>query len=247
MMKRCISFVLMVLIAISSHTLTGSAEQTLKIGSVVTMGEYDQDGNIYNGAESIQWRVIAIQDSKALLVSTYGLEAISYSEAGDINAYDDRKLSWETSYLRSWMNKDFFHKAFTEDEKKKIMITQVENEDAFGKYYTEDALFPLSIAEVEKYLANSSILECQATVSAKSRLKVKNGAISKEGYCLWWLRDMTSAATPAVGMNFMSMKGNEVGYAGGNMGIIHAKNGKGMPVFVNYLVTVRPAMWIKLY
>lgn len=242
-MKKCSAIVLIMLILMGSCSVT--AEQTFKIGDVISFGKYEQDGNKNNGAEPIQWKVLTIEDNKALLITVNGLEAISYSEAMDITAYNDDSLSWETSYLRLWMNKDFFNKAFTDEEKKQIAKTKIENKDDFGRYTTNDAVFSLSISEADKYFVNAVSMACSATAAAKKQLNVDQGAISKEGYCNWWLRDMTSVATPQSGYNFMSAKGNEAGWVCGNRGTTSSKSGTGLPVFVDYLCTARPAIWIE--
>jgi len=244
-MKKSIIFALTILIIISSCSIAIAAEQSIAVGSIITFGRYEQDGNKYNGDEPIQWEILAIEDSKAMLVSVNGLEAVSYSEPMDVAAYDDKNLSWETSYLRSWLNNDFFNMAFTNEEKKRIANTKVENDDAFGSYTTYDALFCLSISEADKYFGNSVSMACGATAEAKKRLKADQGAISEEGYCNWWLRDMTSAAKSQSGYNFMSTKSNEVGFICGDIGTTPAKSGSGIPVFVDYLCTARPAMWIE--
>ena len=39
-------------------------------GSIITFGRYEQDGNIDNGPEDIEWRVLKLEDGKATLYPT---------------------------------------------------------------------------------------------------------------------------------------------------------------------------------
>ena len=66
------------------------------VGTIVTLGEYEQDNNSSNGPEPIEWIVIAEQGNKKLLISRVAL---------DQSAFDNRSsrygLSWITSKLRA--------------------------------------------------------------------------------------------------------------------------------------------------
>ena len=69
----------------------------------------------------------------------------------------DENVTWDRCSLREWLNKDFFDKAFSDEEKSLIKITDVKNEDnpvknTSGGEDTKDRLFLLSISEAEKYL-----------------------------------------------------------------------------------------------
>lgn len=219
-------------------------ESAMSTGDTIVFGLYEQDGNEQNGAEPIEWKVLAVEGSHALIISAKGLEAISYSEPMDVEAYMDKSLSWKTSYLREWLNDDFLNSAFSEEEKNTIRTSELNHNDASGKFTTEDKVFCLSIEEAEKYFANSMAMACSVSDYAKKGLKVDQGAITSDGYGCWWLRDMTSAAKPQQQSNFMTGTYNEVGGISGTHGVSLAKEGKGTPVFCDYLYTVRPAMWI---
>ena len=77
------------------------------------------------------------------------------------------------------MNGEFYNKAFTDQEKKCINLSNLSDVG------TSDNVFLLSQEEAEKYFANKDERQCKATEYA-----VKNGAYvnSSNGYSVWWLR-----------------------------------------------------------
>ena len=124
-------------------------------GSIVTFGRYEQDNNIANGLEEIEWIVLDYDenDHKALLLSRYGLDAKPFNEIiGNI--------TWEKCSLRSWMNDEFLRSAFTAEEQAAILTTAVDNSasqgysewDTDGGNNTQDQIFLLSYAEANRYL-----------------------------------------------------------------------------------------------
>ncbi len=147
---------------------------------IMELGSYpfDVDGT----KKPIRWIVLKREEKKALLLSAYGLDAKPYNEK-----WED--VTWETCTLRKWLNEDFFNEAFTEEEKKRILLTAVRNEDnprykTPGGNDTEDRVFLLSIGEAEKYLPKDVFRKKVPTPFA-----VKKGAYtSYRDTCWWWLR-----------------------------------------------------------
>ena len=76
------------------------------IGREVIFGSYEQDGNTGNGAEDIEWIILARTGDNALLLSKYGLDTKRYNEG-----YGD--VTWGQSDIRSWLNGSFMDTAFT--------------------------------------------------------------------------------------------------------------------------------------
>ena len=127
--------------------------KNVKVGDVVTFGTY-------NGRE-IEWIVVDTKFNKALLVSKYVLA----HQPMILSEYDDGK--WRKTYLRKWLNEDFYETAFSSDEQKIILEEKVgipnynytekarKNAQKNIKLYgpeTEDKVFILSVDEAEKYL-----------------------------------------------------------------------------------------------
>ena len=80
----------------------------------VTFGKYEQDGNVLNGKEDIEWKVILVNSGQVFLVSRCILDCKPFfSESGKeemtaTGGADVPKSIWETSSLRKWLNEDFY-------------------------------------------------------------------------------------------------------------------------------------------
>ena len=123
-----IAILLILVFAVSISTVLAETPITQSfdtIGSIVTFGRYEQDGDKENGPEEIEWVVLDVQDGKALLLSKYGLEAKPYN-----TEYTD--VTWETCTLRAWLNSDFLNKAFSAEEQSAILTTTVDNSSSQG-------------------------------------------------------------------------------------------------------------------
>ena len=161
------------------------------IGDYVTFGTYEQDNNMQNGAEAIEWQVLDKKDGKVLLLSKYALDAKLYHEE-----YVD--ITWETCTLRSWLNEDFYKTAFTSEEQKYIAETYVTNEDnpdygTDGGNNTYDNVFLLSIDEVTTYFDEDPYAKDPARrAKVTEYAKAQGGWYSKSdeyyGNGDWWLR-----------------------------------------------------------
>lgn len=243
-MKHLICLLLIAALAIILP-FSFAEEATVQVGDIITLGTYEQDGNSNNGNEPIHWQVLAVEDDKALVISEIGLAAMSYGTPMDVASYTGDGLYWETSYVRNWLNDYFLAEAFSDEERESILVSQVTTNDAYGNCITEDNLFCLSIDEADQYFDSAEAMACGVSEVAKKGLHVDDGAITN-GYGNWLLRDMTSVVKPQQGSNFMSATYNESAYISGTYGTKHAKEGKGIPVFCDYLYVVRPAMWIEI-
>ena len=162
------------------HEETISA--TVNVGDIVIFGSYEQDNNISNGKEAIEWLVLDMQDGRVLVISKYGLDMECYRH--------DNGATWETSNLRRWLNDDFFKSAFSKDERVQIPIVTVSADknpdfDIHPGNATEDQIFLLSITEVDKYFESDSERVCQSTAYTESQYQ---RGWDKDAGCIWWLR-----------------------------------------------------------
>ena len=187
----------------------------VKVGDIITFGNYEQDGNLDNGKEDLEWQVLSVEDGNILVISKYALDAKQYFNA---NTYG----TWETSFLREWLNNDFYNNAFSENEKKQIPSTILENKDnsywaMSGGNNTTDKVFCLSVEEIEMYFGDYSLYYPQRhhgfnqkLICAPTQYAINNGAsyvditleeynddLKSYGYtsdvvgtrgCWWWLR-----------------------------------------------------------
>ncbi len=90
------------------------SSNNLKENDTIFFGKYEQDGNLENGPEPIEWIVLGVKENKALLISKYILE-FKEMQSNEI------MFDWENSELRDWLNEDFFQKAFNYVEKQKMV------------------------------------------------------------------------------------------------------------------------------
>jgi len=198
-------------------------ESSVKYGDVLMLGKYEQDGYDENGKEAIEWEVIDVEDSKALLISKYALAYLPYNEGKEA-------VTWENCTLRKWLNNDFINSAFTDEEKNRISVTNVpaDKSPAFDTdpgNNTQDHIFLLSCPEVDAYLGFGVPRFCHSTLYAKTKVGMKESFSS----CMWWLR------TPGAEQNRAACI---------DLGGFLCEDG----YYVNgaAICAVRPALWIEL-
>lgn len=97
-------------------------------GMTIKIGRFEQDNDLTNGAEEIEWDVIKYENGKYFVISKYILTAMRFSE-------DGKKKSWSDSTLRRWMNGEFFETAFSEEERKYIQDTYIKSESTTDKIF----------------------------------------------------------------------------------------------------------------
>ena len=164
----------------------------IKAGDIITLGRYSRDD-----WEScpIEWIVLAKEEARILLLSRYGLDTQPYNNNQKSIAlppyYNNySSVTWETCTLRQWLNGIFYEYSFTEDEKKLIWLSKLDNPNnpefrTWGGNPTSDRIFLLSLDEAEKYLDSEEKKFCRPTEWA-----IHFGAEVDEysGASNWWLR-----------------------------------------------------------
>ena len=118
-------------------------------GEYVVFGKYEQDGDLSNGPEPIEWVILEDDDEKMFLISRYILDCHTYQP-------EQEDVTWETCELRAWLNSDFYDAAFSPAAQQRILTTSVStsgNEfwETDGGNDTQDKMFCLSLDEVWKY------------------------------------------------------------------------------------------------
>ena len=199
-------------------------ESGWEVGGRVFFGSYPQgaEDEVYDMA----WKVIAVEDGNALLVSEYVLEAGAFDTAG--------KVQWESSTARSFLNGDFFDTAFTDAEKERILTSETENEDnptykTDGGHDTKDKVFLLGAEDIDDYLKNAD-LKCLATPHA-----VETGvSTGNDDYVTWWLRTPGATDTDGVQPGYTSNvdANGSIKFLGNDA------------TFTN--IGLRPAVWVKI-
>lgn len=224
-MKRLIVFSLVLAMAftlgLSAVAAATELDRAYSVGNLVTFGAYEQDNNKGNGLEPIQWRVLAREGSKALLISVYNLDCQPYN-----TAYTS--VTWETCTLRGWLNGTFLNAAFTQAQRDAIVTSALRNDknstfNTSGGNATQDKVFLLSEAEAEQLFTGDADRIAKNTAYAEAQ-----GAYSDSGAGWWWLR------SPG---NFTSYAA--IVYDDGSLDLFGYRVNRD-------IVAVRPALWIDL-
>lgn len=195
--------------------------QDAKVGDFVVFGTFEQDNDSSNGSEAIEWRVLAVEDGRVLLLSRYALDVQPFNDTDD-------SVTWETCTLRDWLNSDFFSEAFSETEQAHIATTTVTADENLGYNISagndvQDKVFLLSSGETLEYLPESNDRLCVPTAYTLSRSR----GLQDDRVC-WWLRtpgrDLEKASCVAESGGLRSL-GNSVD---------------------STQTAVRPAIWVDL-
>ena len=139
----------------ADENATGQADlKNLSVGQIITFGHYEQDGNLSNGKEPIEW--IVLEDNGDTLV----LMSKDIIESKTLDDYSDGQTDyiWADSSLRKWLNNEFLKTAFSDTEISCIKQRTWEydespestSEDSSGKDVT-DKVSILSYEEVLMY------------------------------------------------------------------------------------------------
>lgn len=203
-----------------------------KVGSYITFGTYEQDGDTTNGTEDIEWLVLDKSDDKLLVISRYALISAAYSG-----------YTWQSSAARTDLNSGFLHSAFTVEEQSQIASATV-TADPNPSYNTNvgedtnDKVFLLSIDEVNRYFSDDSSRICFPTV-AVSNETLWTGNMDESW---WWLR---TPGEDSQSTSFVTLSGSiyENGYDMSSSGWGKLYN-DGM--HKSSIHTYRPAMWINI-
>ena len=186
-----------------------------KAGDIITFGKY-------------KWRVLDVQNSKALILSDMVLERRYYNEEYEV-------ITWEQCTLRKYLNGEFLN-SFSADEKSRIAETTIKNDNnqwygTNGGNTTKDRIFLLSLEEVVKYFGDSGQLKNRKKDQLYIDDKYNTSRIAYDTNneaCWWWLRSPGNYGGNAAHVSFVGgvgVYGHFVdGFSGG----------------------VRPALWLNL-
>jgi len=254
MYKQILSFLLCIVMILSFSVVSFAEEDRIpEVGDHVFFGQYEQDNDLNNGTEPIEWRVLEVKGDKMLLLSEYILEAMPFNE--------EVGNQWSSSSLRHWLNNDFMTKAFEETEADAIQISVVDNSAKQTNYLTngssdtEDHVFLLSFAEVISYFSSPNQSRSIATAYAKPNLEAffivnsfdSSGSFRSTGtstvkdtfedyeYAPWWYRSQSYSWDKAVASYF----GEDI------YGTTFNKNYLSDYDYRSSL-GVRPAMWVDI-
>ena len=122
----------------SAQWLTYPPEMTVK------MGRFEQDNDLTNGPEEIEWDVIKYEDGKYFVISKYVLTVMAFNE-------NSKSTKWADSTLRRWMNGEFLETSFSEEERKYIQDTYIKS------VFTTDKIFCISYNDLVREIQDMRI------------------------------------------------------------------------------------------
>jgi len=174
----------------------------------------------------IDWRVLAVENTKALIISEKILEKRPYN-------VEYKSITWESCTLRKYLNCELYNKFGA--AKSAIAETRSINLnnpwlDTIGGNITTDKMFLLSLDELVKYFGDSGKLTNNNIGSfiydQYNSVRIAN--YGNEGASWWWLRSPGSLSSYAARVRSdgsISVTGDCVYYGSGG---------------------VRPALWLNL-
>jgi hypothetical protein len=225
-MKKSVAilFSLMLLTSAFPAVAEEAAANEYTVGGIVSFGDYEQDNDMENGKEPVEWIVLEVDGGRALLISKYCLDAHPYSDYS-------KKITWSQSSVRLWLNYTFIKALFTPAEQEKVLSATLANEatpgyDSYGCDDTEDQVFLLSYNEAMQYFPTDADRQAQPTAYA-----IANGAYVDEttGNGWWWLRSPGEGNVNACGVR---TDGRITGYGGRE---VYRTSG-----------SIRPAIWVNI-
>ncbi len=147
----------------------------------------------YYVVDNLNWIVLYENADYAYLISEKIIDAIQYNLNRVHHKTPDGKIvspnDWELSYIRRWLNNEFYYDAFTDEEREKIQTVCIPN-DANEHYYKEggkatiDSIFLTSHREIMPTAYGSA----STTDYARARGAYSSTSASHLGKGDWWTR-----------------------------------------------------------
>lgn len=217
------TFFAVLLAALMLTACFASAEEStgIQVGDYITFGVYEQDNNLENGKEPLEWRVLQIEGDEMLVITEYGLDCVPYSTAGGY-------ARWRTATLRTWLSSDFYNAAFTDDEKQAIITKEITN---WREKPTTDPVILLDTDQAKRLFSSHEDRQCIPTAYAVAQgayLSVKyKKAVGDDApaNCHWWLRTHSwesnfKGAYVAASGGVMTCGGHTDGYANNDVLVV---------------------------
>ena len=205
------------LLAVGAAT---GATAEVAVNDHVFFGHYEQDNDLTNGAEAIEWRVLKVENGEALLISQYALDSQPYNEKYAV-------ALWSKCTLRTWLNTAFYDAAFNDTEKQSIVTKKLEN---WKDVNTQDTVSLLDNDEAKTLFENHADRMTVPTAYA-----IAQGAWQSQKYgpgnAQWWLRSHSWEEK------------HRGAYVAGSGGVMTC-GGNSMGRVDNTRLSVRPAIYV---
>ena len=167
----------------SAETVSVSAAAAPQVGEFYLFGSYEQDNNLENGVEPIEWRVLQIEGDEALIISKYALDARPYN---DTVTYSN----WSKCTLRTWLNSEFLAAAFSAEEQAQLITKELKN---WEDVKTTDTVFLLDNDQAKRLFSSHDDRQALPTAyaAAKGAYRSVKYGLENGGNSQWWLRTIS--------------------------------------------------------
>ena len=166
-----------------------------EIGDTFPLGAVEQDNDLENGAESIEWIVLEKTEDKAFVISKKIIEYLTFSkydtlvgEEGIEYLAPQNYFTWrlDRNQQRAWLVNDLYENGFSESEKAVILLTSNKTpgyKDYIDYQLSDDYIYIPSKEDIEQYMPYAELRQAEITeyVADKSQKEVGE-------YCSWSLR-----------------------------------------------------------
>lgn len=151
--------------------------KTAEEGDSFLLGKYEQDNNLDNGFEDIEWVILEKGRDFFTAITKYSIECMPYNDSWE-------PTDWESCDIREWLNQDFYNTAFTQEEKNFIPYTDLENtgNEHFGLSGgngTKDYVFLLDIETIQYLYEDYTIVTAKITSEYNESMKVTMSTLSE--------------------------------------------------------------------
>lgn len=196
-------------VAADNKVIEDKKEAALSIYETVKLGRWLDDKNNVE----LEWYVIGNENGMKLLLSKDVVTKVKY------NKKKTDVVSWKDSYVRLYLNDEFYNFVFNDTEKRMIQSVNIKTSknsasSLSSDEYTLDKIFLLSYDEVMKYIGigNKNLLEAQPF----DKTRISSWSLRTPG-------DKENKISIVSSFGKIDLKGNS------------SNNSQG----------IRPAMWIK--
>lgn len=161
----------------------GLSIDNAKPGDIITFGSYEQDNDLSNGKEPIEWVVLENNEDNVKVISKYILDAVPYHQYNE-------EVQWKDSTIHEWLNNEFYNAAFSDEEKKKIQP----HGELIPHYYekTWSNVYLWDLYDMVSYYGGNVGYNENEEYYTSSKLKAEATPYALANGCensYWWLED----------------------------------------------------------
>lgn len=134
----------------------------------------------------IEWLVVEkdLQNRRALLVTRHTIDWEGFADCPIIGSGYD--TSWDESYLKAWLNDDFYNDCFSSEEKERIIPISDKTKES------TDKVFLLSVDEIMKYFGEGTSAIAFAPIVDRVTTSGIKDELLEISYSptIWWTRTL---------------------------------------------------------